>query len=108
MSREWWYHCKTDNCHSETEINHGEEILRSVFRAAPHINAAFEADTYGCLEINIVGGYGHEVFHFLKEHAGHEIELVSEYGETEPLYTEDHPGGEANGNTTNSTGQAPA
>jgi len=55
MSTYWGLRCKTcDEC-SEQDINHGEEILRGLAKATPHIKAALDADKSGYLEFSIMG-----------------------------------------------------
>ena len=54
MSEEWGLHCKTCNKSTEDGINHGEEILRGLVRATPHIKAALDADKSGYLEFGIM------------------------------------------------------
>jgi hypothetical protein len=86
MSEYWGLHCKTCDESTNHVFNHGEEILRSLVRATPHIKAALDADKSGYLEFSIMGHHGSDITIFaLEEHVGHELELESEYGYREPI-----------------------
>ncbi len=87
MSNYWSMHCKTCNVESDTNINHGDHILRGMAKAYPHLKAAQQADESGYLEFHVMS-YGAELFSFLQEHDGHEIDLVDECGKFEPIIIE--------------------
>lgn len=82
MSNYWNLHCKTCGAYSETDINHGENILRDVARLAHECRAIVEANSEW-LSVN-VEGYGTELAWFAAQHADHEMELSDEYGNFEP------------------------
>jgi hypothetical protein len=84
MSNYWRMHCKSRGHYSESDFNHGEEILRSMVKVFPHIKAAQDADESGYLEFNVMA-HGSELFSFLREHEGHELDLADEYGRFEPI-----------------------
>jgi hypothetical protein len=84
MSRDWNMHCKTCNATSETDFGHGEHILRGIAKAFPHIQAAQKADDSGYLEVSVLG-HGEELIAFLNEHTGHDLDIISEYGDIEPI-----------------------
>jgi hypothetical protein len=84
VSKSWGYQCRTCDERSGSIYNHGQNILRGLAKAAPHIKAAFEADDSGYLEISALSDNGNAIF-FLREHGGHDLELFSEYGDIEPL-----------------------
>lgn len=86
MSTYWGLHCKTCNVLSGHDLNHGEEIIRGLVRATPHIKAALDADKSGYLEFSIMGhGYSDIMQFAVWDHAGHDLELNNEYGENEPI-----------------------
>ena len=86
MSEYWGLHCKTCDKSTDHDFNHGEEILRSLVKATPHIKAALDADKSGYLEFSIMGHHGSDITIFaLEEHVGHELEIESEYGYPEPI-----------------------
>lgn len=87
MSREWGLHCKTCDVSSVCEINHGEHILRSLVKAYPHIKAAQEADDSGYLVVSIMAHdwLADDIFSYLSNHHEHDLELIDEYGQLEPL-----------------------
>lgn len=84
MSTNWGYQCRTCDVRSGSIYNHGQDVLRGLAKAAPHIKAALEADESGYLEISALCDNGNAIF-FLREHAGHDLELLSEYGDIETL-----------------------
>jgi len=86
MSEYWGLYCKTCDKSTDHEFNHGEEILRSLVKATPHLKAAFDIDTSGYFEFHLMGHNWSDVTGFaLEEHAGHELELESEYGNRETI-----------------------
>ena len=85
MSREWGYRCKSCDSESVCEINHGELLLRSLVKVYPHIKAIQDNDKSGYIQISILGYAWIDLVSWLDEHAGHEIELIDEYGKCEPL-----------------------
>lgn len=104
MSHYWGYHCKT--CpdpspeqeadeyavtnRSHTWANHGEDSLRALALCAPELKALVDkvsgSACVGWLEFKWLGAYElPEPPEWIIEHAGHDIELMDEYGYTEPL-----------------------
>ena len=87
MSTYWDFHCKT--CDRQTidfdGLNHGQHILRSIWRLREHINAIYEQDKSGYLEVHIMAYGVGDLWSFLSEHKDHEVELLDEYGGTEPI-----------------------
>jgi hypothetical protein len=93
MSKDWNFHCKT--CDSEPVdfpgFNHGQDILRDIYKVRQHIYAIQLLNSvYISVEI-VMTNYSADIWEFLHKHEGHEIELKSEYGDTEPIETEDQP-----------------
>lgn len=71
---------------SSFEINHGQNILRDIYRIRKHIIAIEEADVMGVA----VQVYGYpctysDLIDFFKEHNDHEMDLLGENGEIEPI-----------------------
>lgn len=84
MSTNWGYQCRTCDTRSGSIFNHGQDILRSLAKTALHIKAALNVDASGYLEISILNDHVGAVS-FLCEHADHDLELISEYGDIETL-----------------------
>jgi len=80
VSHEWSLRCKTDGTVSETEINNGEHILRSIVAAYPLIKAAREAVVKPWLEVSILGD------------SCDLIGFLDEYGKREPLEAKEQSG----------------
>ena len=87
MSEDWGYYCQQCDVESDTWYNHGETKLREVYASWPHVRAIQEIG--GWVETSILGGYTGDVWAFLAAHDGHPLELVSEYGDHEPLNPQD-------------------
>ena len=85
MSEYWGLHCKTCDKSTDHDINHGEEILRGLVKAMPHIRAAKAVDNSSYLEFSIMGHRGSDIIGFAEDHAEHELLIESEYGYTEPI-----------------------
>lgn len=92
MSEYWILHCAT--CKKTPEDgdimwpNHGQSLLRMLVKVSPFVRQAYELDDTGYLEFAITGYPGLAAsWPFLWEHMdqGHEIVLMSEYGDTEPV-----------------------
>ena len=85
VSTEWGVHCKTCDSSTIQGFNHGQAVVRSLIKAAPHIKAALAVDESGLLSFDVMGYRWSDIVDFVLEHTGHELELESEYGDTEPL-----------------------
>lgn len=98
MSTHWGYHCKTcppvdrsthvpdTDCmdaDSNAWLNHGDEILRRIAALTPHFRAIREGEG-GWVEVNVLGA-GPWPIEWLLAHEGHDIELMNEYGDVEPI-----------------------
>lgn len=93
MSEYWGLHCKTCDMSTDHDFNHGEEILRGLVRATPYVKEALDADKSGYLEFSIMGHHWSNVIRFaVWDHVGHELEIESEYGYTEPIEEEQKEG----------------
>ena len=84
MSCDWGYYCTQCEVESETWFNHGENLLREIYAAWPHVRAIQEIN--GDIEISI---WRYQPWGFLAEHDGHPLMLASEYGDQEPLNPDD-------------------
>jgi hypothetical protein len=86
MSLYYSYHCKTCDATSLFEINHGQSILRKIYCVRKHIVAIEEADVIG-ISVQLFGhsGVDNDLIDFLKEHNDHEMDLIAENGEIEPI-----------------------
>jgi hypothetical protein len=82
MSIYWGYHCKTCDVASETWLNHGDDCLRVLARYAPMLRQLEDEST--CDIWIQVGGYSEPLL-WLREHAGHNLELINEYNATAAL-----------------------
>jgi len=93
LSKYWYLHCKqcdidhAAGCDIAEGFNHGQDILRSVYHLREHIIAISSQDQSDYLSIRIMGHHANEehLWDFLKEHHDHELDLQSEYGDTEPI-----------------------
>lgn len=88
MSTYWDLHCKTCNAvPAESDgFNRGQHILRSIYRLRDHILAIDEQDKSGYLNVEVMGHVSNgELWVFLREHYDHEMDLLNEYGGTEPI-----------------------
>lgn len=87
MSKYWGYRCTKDGAMSDTWFNRGEHILRNCVQCWPLIKEIRRKNSSGYIEVHILG-HGHcdsEVWDFLEEHYEHGLELLNEYGGTEPM-----------------------
>jgi hypothetical protein len=88
MSIHWDLHCKTCNVMpTETEdFNYSQHILRSIYRLREHIIAICEQGESGYPEIHTMA-YSDvsNIWSFFRKHKNHEIDLLSEYGDVEPV-----------------------
>lgn len=77
MSEYWKYHCKTCNISSDGDINHGDKELLVVLSHIDIIKTLYDTDI---LDIDIML-HPDEFIPFLMEHYGHNIVVISEYGD---------------------------
>jgi hypothetical protein len=82
MSTNWGYRCKSCDEESAYWFNHGQDALNEIVENWSHI-VALEKSRW--VEVDILRGRTAEIINFLDEHAGHDLILASEYGDTEPL-----------------------
>lgn len=85
MSNHFDYKCRTCNERAYASINRGQSILREVYEAWPTIKPVLDL---GCVWVEVNIGALHnqfEVTEFLREHHGHDVCLLSEYGDTEEM-----------------------
>lgn len=88
MSTYWGYLCRDDGDASPCWLNRGQDVLRGIAAAWPHIKALREADTAGYIDVSVMGGRGWaepSPIEWLQAHDGHTIVLESEYGDEAPL-----------------------
>lgn len=88
MGTEWGLRCKQCDSDTGAELNRGQMVLSDLARMSPLIKQIRQMDSTGYVEMSLLGGwYGNKVFIFdwLTEHAGHEMELLNEYGDIRPL-----------------------
>jgi hypothetical protein len=87
VSTYWSYRCTTCevDC-GERGVNHGQRELRNLARLGPHLAALRAADVDGLVETR-TWSVDESDLAFLAEHGSgeHLLELVSEYGDVEPL-----------------------
>jgi hypothetical protein len=83
MSLYWHLRCDDCGADAETELNHGDEVLRAVVRVARHVAPVGESGRYH-LDLH-VQGYGGEPYAFAVEHMGHRLALASDVGHHEPV-----------------------
>lgn len=88
MSCDWGYRCKKCVVETETWFNHGEQILRDCVKVWPEVQKIRDTKSW-FLEVHILGrGDMADLWNFIEEHHEHGIELVDEYGKTEPIEIE--------------------
>jgi hypothetical protein len=92
LSKYWYLHCKqcdidhAAGCDIAEGFNHGQHILRAIYQLREHIVAINSQDQSDYLSVAVMGHYGTDhLWDFLKEHHDHELDLQSEYGDTEPI-----------------------
>lgn len=92
MSTYWSLHCKQcDLVSIDDGINHGQHILRSIHALREPIVAIYTQDKSDYLSIEVMGHYNaSDIWAFLVEHQGHEMDLKNEYGGIEPIEEEPH------------------
>lgn len=80
MSCYWGFRCRT--CSSDTErcLNHGADILASIWSARVAI-AQVEAAETGWLSVEVLGWYGESLSEWIATHAAHDVVIRSEYGD---------------------------
>ena len=92
MSTYWRLRCKECG-DTSPEINHGADHLRKIFRAMPEIIAVRKLvedspkfrQCGGDISYSFRSDLTSDTISFLVDHEGHDIELVSEYGDVEKL-----------------------
>jgi hypothetical protein len=82
MSMYWGYYCEACDVESEHWYNHGEDKLREVYAAWPHVRAIREL-AGGNIDVSVLGQG--TPWPFLEEHPDHPLMLINEYGDLEPL-----------------------
>lgn len=95
MSTDWGYICRADGSESGCFVTGRTETLRDIARAWLHIEAVLDAVPDA--EIHYLGVYDSNepsLHDWLREHAGHDVALVNEYGGVAALDSAD-PYGEA-------------
>lgn len=84
MSTYWTLRCATHDAEGEDRVNHGQGFLREVAAVRDQVAALEEAQaTSGAVEMTTL--YGHWPLRFVMEHRTCPMELLSEYGDVEPL-----------------------
>jgi hypothetical protein len=78
MSRYVYLHC-TDHKESSDSLNHGEELLRDMWRTAPQVKALCDAGAWDSSLRPWNGEHG-DWFRWIAEHAGCAVILRDEYG----------------------------
>lgn len=84
MSNYYKYYCKTCNVPSQSDVNHGHDMLCSVALLAQQLKALDESDKEGYLDIAI-SNHGREFIRFLIVHCDHELEIHDEFGKEEAM-----------------------
>lgn len=99
MSYGWSLYCAQCD-QSVGEINHGDEIWPDIVAAWPRIQTALDA--LGSLSVMLLdwdiriyalecGCYSSDVWKFMREHHGHGLSVIDEYGENLTTISEPEP-----------------
>lgn len=70
---------KYEDTHSGCFLRSQDHVVESMIPMAPHIAAIRRMDEYGYITIDLMGDDDGGTFDFLASHAGHFLEVYSEY-----------------------------
>lgn len=86
MSTDWALHCAPCDVQSPS-IDRGQPVFVDVLEVWPQIRAILDAKAL-YIEVGIMAHHDIEtdLFDFLREHFTHQLEFISEYGQSEPLW----------------------
>jgi hypothetical protein len=83
MSTYWGYRCETCQVDTDMHWNHGKDILRRLAPLAPALSKLNELSGY--IDVRVSSRSDEDIIAWLTRHEGHNLVLLNEYGETEPL-----------------------
>lgn len=78
MSTKWGFRCPKCQTSSDHWFNHGEEVCKEILANWKYVKPL--RDYNGWIEVDILGGFGNDVFSFMDEHFEHGLEIENEYG----------------------------
>lgn len=81
VSTDWGYRCTGDGAHSGCSLNHGQGVLRELAKAGPALKLLGESG----VDVDVSYWMDGAPVGFLYAHGDHLLELISEYGDIEPL-----------------------
>lgn len=80
MSEYWSIKCNTCNIITDESANHLSSVLLNVMNHSNDFKRIMESDTDGYIELGIMG-HSSEFIDFVAEHDGHDMIILSEYGD---------------------------
>lgn len=84
MSTGWDYRCTEDGETSNCDMNHGQGTLRDLAKAGPAL-VALQRSGVEDIDLDHYTPGASAALWFLRRHGDHHLELISEYGDIEPL-----------------------
>ncbi len=80
MSEYWSIKCNICNIITEENANHLSSVLLNIMNHSNDFKRIKDSDTDGYFELGILG-HGTEFIDFVIEHDGHDMIVLSEYGD---------------------------
>ncbi len=80
MSEYWSIKCNDCNIRTEESANHLDSVLLNIMNHSNDFKRIRDSDTDGYIQIGIMG-HEPEFIDFVMEHDGHDMIVLSEYGD---------------------------
>ena len=81
MGTHWNFKCNTCGKECEQSFLRGYDLLLCIFRLIKPIKEIYDDEKNQFIEFTLNYGMDMESIHFLMKHNGHEIIIISEYGD---------------------------